>query len=126
MSFIRKNRILVIMRLLCNKCVVIYFLMCSSLILVFSEFTDTSFSFTMSKVSHYYILINIIFFSPFPIEAPLFGGLHAAVLLRLCPEVSPLLPNSSTYLYYISIIFNVKDVSIALYKGPICAEPSNL
>lgn len=52
-----------------------------------------SFSFTLSTVIHY---INIIS-PPVPTEAPLFGGLHAAVLLRLCPEVSPLLPNSSIY-----------------------------
>lgn len=50
-----------------------------------------SFSFTLSMVIHY---INIMS-SLVPTEAPLFGSLHAAVLLCLCPEVSPLLHDCS-------------------------------
>lgn len=52
-------------------------------------------------------------FSPFPTEAPLPGGLHAAVLLLLRPEVTHCFP-TAVYVYSMyQLVFNVSDLNRA-------------
>lgn len=51
-----------------------------------------------------------LYFLTISTEAPLFGGLYAAVLLCLCPEVSPLLPNICVYWIYLCYLTAVFDL----------------